>query len=189
MGTSTGGGPSRALWFVRLGIVAIVVVLLFALARWSGWWVLLLPAVIITYAAVSVSMAAARGTAAIHAFRAEHPGKDLLLAYSDNPQWNDRIATTWAARWGARAVIVRLPERDPPEGQMAAVALFRSVAGQRGHNPVAIIVPPSGRIEVIRLRSAFGESARGDDSALRAAEARVDRALGMRTRDQDNPPV
>jgi hypothetical protein len=61
------------------------------------------------------------------------------------------------------------------------MALYRSVAGKREHNPIAIVVPPSGRIRVIRFWRAFGESAQGNDRALRAAEARLELALVKRT--------
>ena len=179
------GGSGPGIWVVRVAIIAVFIAIVAALAKWSGWWVLLLPAVIVAYAAFAVATAAAKGAAATQVFRALHPGKDLLLAYSDNPQWNDHIANEWLPRWGARAVVVTLPADAASPEQAAPLSLFRSVAGKREHNPIAIVVPPAGRIRVIRFRQAFHENAAGSDRALREAEARLDLALGKRRGGQE----
>ena len=183
------GTEGSGLRVVRLAIVAISIAIVAALAKWSGWWVLLLPAVIIAYAAFAVATAAAKGAAATQAFRARHPGKDLLLVYSDNPQWNDHIANGWLPRWGARAVVVRLPVHQASADQSAPLSLFRSVAGKREHNPIAIVVPPAGRIRVIRFRRAFQEKAAGNDRALREAEERLGLALGKPAVEQEQVPT
>ena len=172
------GGSNPGVWIVRLAIIAVSVAIVAGLARWSGWWVLLLPAVIIAYAAFAISGAAAKGAAATRAFRSENRGKDLLIVYADNPQWNDHIANEWLPRWGMRAVVLKLPVQETSAGQSAPLALFRSVTGKREHNPIAIVVPPVGRIRVIRFRQAFREKADGSDLALRAAETQLDLALG-----------
>ena len=167
------------MWFARLLILAATLLVIAVLAWWGGWWVMLLPAVVIVYAVAALVMATWRGSEATRAFRAAHPDRTVLLAYSDNPRWKDYIEREWLPRWGDRAVVL---DCSRPAGAAStrtpAERLFRSVAGPRGHTPIAIVVPGAGPITAIRFRRAFQELDAGSDAALRSAEARLSSAIG-----------
>ena len=165
------------MWIARILILATTLLLVAALAWWAGWWVMLLPAVVVAYAVAAVAVATWRGSQATRAFRAAHPDKRLLLAYSDSPRWKDYIEREWIPRWGDRAVVVDC-SRPGVSTATAAHELFRSVGGPRRHNPLAIVVPSAGPITAIRFRRAFQELETGNDAALRSAETRLSRALG-----------
>lgn len=126
-----------------------------------------------------VAIAAWQGAAAIRRFRQHHgrEGKDLLLVYSNSPYWQEHVETRWLPRWGARAVVVNWSERSRWNGDEPEIVLFRSVAGSGEHNPIAIVVPPSGPVRVIRFWRAFKERKRGSSSALERAERQLESAL------------
>ena len=126
-----------------------------------------------------VAIAAWQGAAAIRGFRQHHgrEGKDLLLVYSNSPHWQEHVETHWLPRWGTRAVVVNWSERSRWNGDEAEIVLFRSVAGSREHNPIAIVVPPSGPVKVIRFRRAFREKKHGSSAALERAERELESAL------------
>ena len=102
-------------------------------------------------------------------------GKDLLLVYSDSPHWRGYVEDTWLSRWGRRAVVLNWSERStwgkhPPT---AEVDLFRAFAGEREFNPLAIVVPPSGKVRVVRFWRAFRGQKHGKPELLKAAEAEL----------------
>ena len=167
------------MWLARLLILAMALLLIAALGWWAGRWVILLPAVVTVYAVAAVGIAAWRGSAATRAFRAAHPDKRLLLAYSASAPSREYIEREWIPRWGDQSIIL---DPSQPAGaaptSTAAEQLFRSVAGPRGHTPLAIVVPATGRITAIRFRRAFRQLEAGSDAALRNAEARLAESLG-----------
>jgi hypothetical protein len=106
-----------------------------------------------------------RDALAIQEFRREFSavGKDLLLVYSSSPHWQDRIETQWMTRWKSRSVILN---RSDPEWQKKPGAnLWRRVAGSKEHTPIAIVVPASGKIEVVRFFLAFRDYKHGKTAA------------------------
>ena len=138
-------------------VILLCVAGIFAAGVWRQWW-------------------------AVRRFRAAWlpQGKDLLLVYSNSPHWKAYVQQNWLPRWGHRAVVLnwsdrRLWRRD----RRAEVALFRAFAGQHECNPLAIVVPATGRhVEVVRFWQAFREYKHGQDRLLRAAEAELDERLG-----------
>ena len=137
---------------------------------------------LVTIAVVALaSLAAAQVVArlrAVAAFRAAHrgSGKDILIVYTDSPHWRDYIESRWLPRWGDRAVVLdrsRPWSHDQPE-----VRLWRAVAGSAEHTPVVIVVPPRGRVQIVRFWLAFRDYKHGKDRKLRDAEARLARILG-----------
>ena len=121
-----------------------------------------------------------RYTTGIRRFRRAYgpQGKDLLLVYSESPHWQRYVEQRWLPRWGSRAVVLNWSDRaewsaaDTPEA-----ALFRSVAGDREFNPLAVVVPRRGRIRVVRFWRAFRDYKHGKDRALRDAERELEEAL------------
>ena len=138
---------------------------------------------LIVLAAVAVALAAdqlrrARRRAAVRRFRRERPGKDLLLVYTDSPHWRPYIEANWLSQWEARAAVLNR-SRPWAEAQPEA-ALWRAVAGTVEHTPLAVVVPPRGRLTVVRLYRAFRDFKYGKPEKLRSAEAALRAALDAR---------
>ena len=115
---------------------------------------------------------------AIAAFRAANrtTGKDVLVVYTDSPHWKEYIEANWLPRWGDRAIAF---DRSKPwrEDQVEA-RLWRAVAGTAEHTPVVIVVPPRGKVQIVRFWLAFRDHKHGKDARLRDAEARLAAILG-----------
>ena len=82
--------------------------------------VLLWRGLIIFAAVVAIIAAAAylgyvwRQSLAVRRFRAawQSQGRDLLLVYSNSPNWKRYVEETWLPRWGNRAVVLNWSERQ-----------------------------------------------------------------------------
>jgi hypothetical protein len=118
---------------------------------------------------------------AVSRFRAawQSQGKDLLLVYSNSPNWKRYVEEKWLPRWGARAVVLNWSERQTWRRQRRPeVALFRAFAGDREFNPLVIVVPQKGRAaRVLRFWRAFRDYKHGKDGPLRFAEAELEACL------------
>src|SRR5438132_14887 len=108
--------------------------------------------------------------------------KDLLLVYSNSPNWQTYVETAWLPRWGERAVLLNWSERSRWQPGAPEVQLFRSLAGDREFNPLAVVVPPSGKPAVIRFWLAFRDYKHGKERLLRAAEAELEDHLSSVSR-------
>ena len=115
---------------------------------------------------------------AIAAFRAAHrtTGKDVLIVYTDSPHWKDYIETRWLPRWGDRAIA--FDRSKPWRADQVEARLWRAVAGQAEHTPIVIVIPPRGRVQIVRFWLAFRDFKHGKDKRLRDAEARLATILG-----------
>jgi hypothetical protein len=118
---------------------------------------------------------------AVRRFRAKWSGqgRDVLLVYSNSPNWQAYIEEAWLQRWGHRAVVLNWSERrtwrrrGSPE-----VQLFRAFGGEREFNPLGIVVPPAGReVHVVRFWRAFRDRKHGKRDTLSQAEAELDHYL------------
>lgn len=107
-------------------------------------------------------------------------GKRLLLVYSNSPNWQAYIEEHWLPRLASVAVVLNWSERNTWAERHALEAdIFRAWAGAREFNPVAIMLPASGPVRVIRFWQAFRDYKHGKDRTLRAAEAEIEAALGV----------
>ena len=107
-------------------------------------------------------------------------GKDLLLVFSESPNWKSYIEEHWLPRWGERAVLLNWSDRSRWSEASPEVAVFRSVAGDREFNPLAVVIPASGGMTVIRFWQAFRDYKHGKDAVLRAKQLQLESALGDR---------
>src|SRR5713226_7047787 len=120
----------------RINRIAIAVALAAgAVLLWRGLLIL----------ATAVALAAAgaylryvwRRWRAVRRFRAvwQSQGKDLLLVYSNSPNWKSYVEEKWLTRWGHRAVVLNWSERQHWQRERRPeVALFRAFAGDREFN-------------------------------------------------------
>ena len=166
-------------WLRRIGATLVVAVL--ALLLWRG--VLILAAAIVALAVGTYLIDQWRKWRAVRRFRAAwcSQGKDLLLVYSESPNWQRYIEESWLSRWGHRAVVLNWSERSKwRRAARAEVALCRAFAGRREFNPLGIVVPAVGRsVHVVRFWRAFREKKHGKDYLLRQAEGELDRYLQL----------
>ena len=171
--------PTRLDQLLGCGGCIVVLAGLFALIAWAaGAFGPLLLAVAAAMLSVVVSWYVLARRRAIAAFRAANraSGKDVLVVYTDSPHWKEYIETHWLPRWGDRAIAF---DRSRPwrEDQVEA-RLWRAVAGQTEHTPVVIVVPPQGRVQIVRFWLAFRDFKHGKVKRLRDAEARLATILG-----------
>jgi hypothetical protein len=115
---------------------------------------------------------------AIAAFRAAYggTGKDVVVVYTDSPHWKEYIETRWLPRFGERTIA--LNRSKPWREDQAEARLWRAVAGSAEHTPVVIVVPPHGKVQIVRFWLAFRDFKHGKDKRLRDAEARLASILG-----------
>ena len=119
---------------------------------------------------------------AVRRFRAAYgpQGKILLLVYSNSPHWQLYVEQHWLPKWEHRAVVLNWSQRAQWENSARPEALlFRACAGTREFNPLAIVVPPSGTVHVVRFWRAFRDYKHGKGELLRVAEAELERHLAL----------
>jgi hypothetical protein len=145
--------PSRYV----LGAVGVVVLLVALGALWRRW----------------------RATRTAREFLRAHPGRHLLVVYTDSPHWKSVIESAWRERWSRHIVLF---DRSAPWSRAQVEArLWRAVRG-REHTPLAILVRPDGTVTTVRLFRAFRDYKHGKSAALRAAEARIAETLSSLVR-------
>ena len=148
--------------------VAVLVVVAFWFDRWRRW-------------------------RAIRRFRAEWGalGRDVLLVYSNSPNWQTHAEQSWLPRWGDRAVVLNWSDRRLWPRHSPAVQLFRVCSGDREFNPLGIVVPPAGRkVHIVRFWQAFRDHKHGKLETLSRAEAELDRHLsGASAPDKPTQPT
>ena len=146
---------------------------------WRG--ILILAALIAGIVVAAYFVSVWRRWRVIHLFRAawQSQGRDLLLDYSNSPNWKRYVEEEWLPRWGDRAVVLNWSERQNwRHERRPEIALFRAFAGDREFNPLGIVVPHKGRsARVVRFWRAFREYKHGKDGSLRAAEADLEACL------------
>jgi hypothetical protein len=107
-------------------------------------------------------------------------GKRLLMVYSQSPNWQAYIEENWLPQLQSVAVVLNWSERRIwAERHPLEADIFRTWAGDRAFNPLAIIIPAEGPVQVIRFWQAFRDYKHGKDRTLRAAEAELEAALGV----------
>ncbi len=174
---SKGRHVRYAVWLKRIGAALVVGggVVLF----WRG--LLILVAGIAALAVGAYVVDRWRKWRAVRRFRAvwSSQGRDLLLVYSESPNWQRYVEENWLPRWGHRAVVLNWSERSKwGRSGRPEVALFRTHGGAQEFNPLGIVVPATGSsVHVVRFWRAFRENKHGKDRLLREAEAELERFL------------
>jgi hypothetical protein len=155
-------------WLRRVGIAASFVILGPLLLV-----MLLFFAVLAPFTVIPVWMEKRK---LVRRFRAAHVarGRFVLFAYTDSPHWQEYIERRVLPRITDRAVIVNRSRRSDWRSAMPDEArMLERLGGDRNYNPIAIIVPPTGSPETIRLFEAFRDHKHGRPQALEAALHRL----------------
>lgn len=101
-------------------------------------------------------------------------GMRVVLAYSDDTRWRERIEQHWLPRIGRRTVILDWKARQSfLPGASVESHVFEHWAGQRDFDPVAIVIPAAGRVRILRFRDAFVAHFAGREQPLAIEEARL----------------
>jgi len=107
-------------------------------------------------------------------------GKRLVLVYSNSPNWQVYVEERWLPRLHTVAVVLNWSERVQWAKQYPLEAeIFRAWAGEREFNPLAIVIPTDGSVQVIRFWRAFRDYKHGKHHALKVAEHDLEAALGI----------
>ena len=101
-------------------------------------------------------------------------GMRVVLAYSDDTRWRHHIEHHWLPRIGRRTVVVDWTARQTfVPGASIEAQLFEHWAGARNFDPMAIVIPSSGRVRTLRFRDAFVAHFGGHEQRLAIEEARL----------------
>jgi hypothetical protein len=101
-------------------------------------------------------------------------GMRVVLAYSDDTRWRQRIEQQWLPRIGRRSVVLDWKTRQSfLPGAPIESHVFEHWAGSRDFDPIAIVIPAAGHVRTLRFRDAFIAHFRGDEQALALEEARL----------------
>lgn len=168
----------RRQWVTCGGCLLVLVAIGVLMMRIGGAFALALVTIAVAALASLAAAQLVRRLRAIAAFRAAYraSGKDVLIVYTESPHWKEYIDTRWLPQWGDRAIVL---DRSKPWSEAQPEArLWRAIAGSAEHTPVVIVVPPAGRVQIVRFWLAFRDFKHGKDRKLREAEARLARLLG-----------
>jgi hypothetical protein len=100
--------------------------------------------------------------------------------YSNSTTWQAYVEGNWLPQLQSIAVVLNWSERRTwAERHPLEADIFRTWAGDREFNPLAIIIPADGPVRVIRFWRAFRDYKHGKDRTLRAAEEELGAALGI----------
>lgn len=165
-------------WFALLGCGGLAGIVLAGLLTTFHWTLPLMVLGGVSLLAV-VEIARSRSRrAAIREFRRVYgaTGRDLLIVYTDSPHWAPHIESKWLPRWGERAVV--LNRSRPWRYEQPEARLWSVLGGSLEHTPLAVVVPQTGRVRVIRFWHAFRDHKHGKPGRLMAAEKELASALG-----------
>ena len=98
-------------------------------------------------------------------------GRFVLFVYSDSPNWKDYIEANILPCIKEHVVTLNWSKRREWEQTNPFEAkIFYHWAGEEEFNPMAIILPLSGKVKEVRFWQAFRDFKHGKDKALKAAE-------------------
>ncbi len=101
-------------------------------------------------------------------------GRFILLIYSDSPNWKDYIEENILPRIEPHVVTLNWSKRrEWPETNPFESRVFRRWAGEREFNPMAIVIPPKGKITKVRFWQAFRDFKHGKEKLLQDCEKKL----------------
>lgn len=117
-------------------------------------------------------------------FRPE--GKKAVLVYSDSPHWKERFESELLPKIRNQVVVLNWSERSSDfwSARPLEVRIFKHWGGTREFNPLAIVFPEGGSVEVIRFWQAYKDYKHGKPRLLKVQEQRLFDALGVPTKER-----
>jgi len=163
-------------WVSWLGC-AVILAIGATLIVWIGVQVLPITiGLLIAIALIAGGVRRSRRASAVRQFRSHYgsDGKDLLVVLTDSPHWRPYIEREWLSRWGTRAIV--LNRSQPWSPSQPEAKLWNAFKGIEEHTPLAIVVPPNGKVGVFRFFKAFRDMKHGKDAKLREVERQLQAA-------------
>jgi hypothetical protein len=97
--------------------------------------------------------------------------RDVLFVYSDSPNWKEHIEQQILPRLPRNSVVLNWSQRKQWPRFSLAGFLFRTFAGYREFNPIALVFARFGLVERFRFWQPFRDARHGKDESLRMLEA------------------
>lgn len=165
-------------WLSLLGCGGLAGIVLAGLVTSFHWTLPLMVLGGVLLLAVVEFARSRRRRAAIREFRRIYgaTGRDLLIVYTDSANWAPHIERRWIPRWQERAVV--LNRSKPWKYEQPEARLWSALGGSLEHTPLAVVVPKTGRVRVIRFWRAFRDYKHGKPGRLMSAEKELASALG-----------
>ena len=141
-------------------------------------WPLLVPILLLVLPlmAIVVSGHAVYGLHLRRNFRLkwDKEGRFVLFVYSESPNWQSYVEEHIFPRIKANAVTLNWSKRSEWNHDTPLEAkVFRHWGGDQEFNPLAVVIPKKGKVEVIRFFKAFKDYKHGNDSLLKQQESRL----------------
>jgi hypothetical protein len=95
----------------------------------------------------------------------------VLFVYSDSPHWKDHIEQQVLPRLPANAVVLNWSRRQQWPRFSLPVLLFRTFAGYREFNPIALVFARFAFVQRFRFWQPFRDARHGKVEPLRRLEA------------------
>jgi hypothetical protein len=95
----------------------------------------------------------------------------VLLVYSDSPNWKEYIEQQILPRLPQNSVVLNWSRRKQWPRLSLAVFLFRTFAGRREFNPIALVFTRFGLVERFRFWQPFRDAKHGNHQPLEMLEA------------------
>jgi hypothetical protein len=94
----------------------------------------------------------------------------VLFVYSDSPNWKQHVEESILPRLPANAVVLNWSQRRQWPRRRLPVLLFRTFAGNREFNPIALVFERFALVERFRFWQPFRDAKHGNTGSLRALE-------------------
>jgi len=109
-------------------------------------------------------------------------GRDILLVYSDSPNWHDYFEQNILPLLGERAVVLNWSRRREWRLSLATIAA-RHFGGRREFNPLAVVIRPFRLTRTFRFWQPFQDYKHGRPEPLQRMEGEFLDLLGVARHD------
>lgn len=98
-------------------------------------------------------------------------GRFVLFVYSDSPNWKEYIEQNILPAIKPHVVTLNWSKRKEwAKTNPFEAKIFHHWAGEREFNPIALLLPPDGKVKKVRFWQAFRDLKHGKDALLNEAE-------------------
>ena len=113
-------------------------------------------------------------------------GKNILLVYSESPNWKDYIEREIIPKLSPYAVSLNYSRRaEWKHKEPLEAKVWKQWSGAREFNPMAIVIPDRGKVKTVRFHQAFRDYKHGKDHLLRQKEAELLSLISQNKRAND----
>ena len=100
-----------------------------------------------------------------------HENKHILFAYSDSPHWKEYIENNIEPVIADKTIFInRSQDSEWKKNNLLESKVIKHWGGDKEYNPIAIIFPRKGKINVVRFYQAFKDYKHGNTALLNEKE-------------------